>query len=179
MVHFVIAMPRLAPDDAARLHAIRDRYQAPYRDALGPHVTLVFASRASLATLVAEVERVAAAFPPIVAELRDVRAVADPLSTDTYLFLEPDATAARAFVAMHDALHAGPLAGELRADLPYRPHVTIGRSGSSEEMARAARELSDAGTAVAATFTALTIVSLDGDRVAQVADRDLRAAAGP
>jgi hypothetical protein len=51
--------------------------------------------------------------------------VKDSFSTKTHLLLVPD-EGFSALVKLHDALYTDMLAAELRLDVPYIPHITIG-----------------------------------------------------
>lgn len=132
---YVVAFPAFAEEDRVRIAAIRDRHDR-LAAKIAPHVTLVFATGvldpAGLARHVASIER-PAPFPCV---FRRTRVEHDPFTGESCVFLVAD-EGARQIVALHDALYTGPLAGELRADLPYHPHVTVARC-TREADARAA-----------------------------------------
>jgi len=133
---YAVAFPAFAEADRARISAIRERFDRLATKIL-PHVTLVFATdvldASSLARQVAATVRPA----PFECVFRATRVEHDPFNGEHCVFLVPD-EGARELVALHDALYTGPLAGELRTDLPYHPHVTIARCATEAEARRVA-----------------------------------------
>lgn len=65
---------------------------------------------------------------------------------------------------LHDRLYAGVLAPHLRRDIPYRPHLTVGRFRAAAE-AGALRQTVD----MAATLDGLALLYLAPSGVAEVA----------
>ena len=55
----------------------------------------------------------------------------DKFSDETYVYLVPDAGNG-ALIRLHDYLYSGPFAEVLRLDLPYVPHITLGRFGEAK-----------------------------------------------
>ena len=128
---YAVAFPAFAEADGARISAIRERSDR-LATKLSPHVTLVFATEALDASGLAR--HVAATVRPAPFEcvFRTTRVEHDPFNGEHCVFLVPD-EGAREIVALHDALYTGPLASELRTDLPYHPHVTIARCSTASE----------------------------------------------
>jgi len=131
---YLVAFPAFAAADRERIAAIRERHDR-LAAKLSPHVTLVFATGvldpSGLARHAASIDRPA----PFTCVFRRTRVEHDPFSGEYCVFLVPD-EGAREIRELHDALYTGPLAGELRTDLPYHPHVTIARC-ATEAAARA------------------------------------------
>jgi 2'-5' RNA ligase len=131
---YLVAFPAFAAADRERIAAIRERHDR-LAAKLSPHVTLVFATDVldpgGLARHAASIDRPA----PFTCVFRRTRVEHDPFSGEFCVFLVPD-EGARVIRELHDALYTGPLAGELRTDLPYHPHVTIARC-ATEAAARA------------------------------------------
>lgn len=143
MGRYIVLYPRLSPADRATLAALRADHADPLRDAIAPHVTLVFASALSPDALAAEATRVASHTPPFSAIFSTTR------TTDQHVQLLPDDPAT--FIALHDALYAGVLAPELRVDLPYVPHITLGLAPARVPPLH-----------ITATFDALDLLAFDG-----------------
>lgn len=90
------------------------------------HFTLVFASSAvDEATYLAHVAAVAARTTPFDFHCRYAMLGADEHSPRAHAYLVPDEGYA-ALSLLHDTLYTGPLAGAMRLDLPYTPHITVG-----------------------------------------------------
>jgi len=73
---------------------------------------------------------------------RHTRVELDALTGAHCVFLVAD-EGANEIVALHDALYTGPLASELRTDVPYIPHVTIARCPTADEAHRIAASVGD------------------------------------
>jgi len=138
----VLARPDWRPADRAWLVSLRDRHGGAYFDpGLGPHITLVFPveePEKGHGGIVSHVRTVAAETAAFDTAWRVVMPVRDSFSGDTFLYLCPD-EGSSTLIRLHDRLYTGPLADELRLDLPYIPHVTLGRFSS----ARIAKALAD------------------------------------
>lgn len=138
---YIVAFPAFAAADRARIAAIRERHDR-LAAKLAPHVTLVFATEvldpSSLARHAAAIDRPA----PFTCVFRRTRVEHDPFSGEYCVFLVAD-EGAREIRELHDALYTGPLAGELRTDLAYHPHVTIARCASEAEARTVAASLGD------------------------------------
>ena len=138
---YLVAFPAFAAADRERIAAIRERHDR-LATKLAPHVTLVFATDvldlSGLARHAASVDRPA----PFACVFRRTRVEHDPFSGEHCVFLVPD-EGAREIRELHDALYTGPLAGELRTDLPYHPHVTIARCATDAEARAVAASLGE------------------------------------
>lgn len=141
MQTYVVAFPAFAAADRERVSAIRKRHDR-LAARVAPHVTLVFATTvldpSGLARHAAAIDRPA----PFTCVFRRTRVEPDPFNAEYCVFLVPD-EGARELRELHDALYIGPLAGELRIDLPYHPHVTIARCASEAEARAVAASVGD------------------------------------
>ena len=128
----VVSRPVWQPRDQAWLKQLRDRHGgATFDPALGPHLTLVFpADEVAEDAAVSHIHAVASGFAPFDAAFRAILPVKDSFSDDTYLYLVPDLGTA-SIIRLHDRLYTGSLAEALRLDLPYWPHITLGRFSSA------------------------------------------------
>ena len=117
------------------------------------------------AAVEAHAERVAGSAGAFRFHLRRAAAVQDPLGPLSRLFLQPDAGNAE-LIALHDALHAGPLSPHLRRDIAYAPHVTVG-AFLAPDLARAA--LAEVGPVdIAGAVSAFDLVAFDGRTVSRL-----------
>ncbi len=132
---YTVAYPEC---DAQDLHAV-DAWRADHDPAghalVRPHFTLVFACNAlDEPTYLAHVAVVAARTAPIAFQCRYAMLGADAHSPRAHAYLVPDEGYA-ALSLLHDALYTGPLDDQLRLDLPFTPHITVG-TFESAPMAR-------------------------------------------
>jgi len=100
------------------------------------HLTFVFPFPTALTALQLQthVQRVVSRWPPIPVTFRRVRTEANE-----FLFLMASRGAA-SIKGLHDKLYTRSLAPHLRRDLPYEPHITIGRHADYDQLQRALAE---------------------------------------
>ena len=139
-----------------RLEAYRRKFD-PLALEVAVHLTLVFPFPTPLKKLQVEthVKRIAASWPPIAVTFRPVRA-----KDNEFVFLMAS-RGADSIVALHDRLYTRSLAPHLRRDLPYEPHLTLGRCPEparlDDALAHAALSL---GGEHAAVMRELTLIAL-------------------
>lgn len=125
MTFLLVAYPELAQVDDAWIQSVR-RQHDPHYVLIKPHFTLVFPfatkKRDDFIEHVASRTVETAAIPFVI---RCAVIVKDAFSPLTHILLVPD-EGYSALVKLHDALYVGLLAHELRLDVPFIPHITIG-----------------------------------------------------
>lgn len=129
----VLGRPSMAAADRAWIDALRDRHRGAIFDrAIGAHVTLVFPTEvADPTTATSHLATVAAETAPIDLSFRAAMPWLDRYSDETYIYMVPDAGNG-ALIRLHDYLYSGPFSDVLRLDLPYVPHITLGRIGEAK-----------------------------------------------
>ena len=150
----------MPPELAVDIERFRARHD-PLASALAAHLTLVFPFASTLGgvQVAAHIRRALARWPVLPIRLEGL----GHFHAD-WVYLRVTRGHA-SVVALHDRLYRGALSPFLRPDLPYEPHVTIGRAPDAPACAtlfaaaRAAR-LDDARDVV---VRALTLVSVHGD----------------
>lgn len=168
----VVAYPKLDPADAVRIEMIRAVHD-PAHARVRAHFTLVYPlqhapERQSVDELVAFVGEIARAQRPLSFALRSALPFNDLTGPDTDVFLVPD-EGFSALVRLHDRLYTGPLARDLRLDLPTIPHVTVGRSPDPRTSKRLADSLNARPLAIVGQIAALDLVAHDGGTVRTIA----------
>jgi hypothetical protein len=163
LVHFILSPVEAAVSDLTWIEDLR-RAHDPYDGLVAAHVTLVFGfASPGLAVAIGHACEVGRRFAPFDYCLTSARAVRDLSGHGSHVFLVPGPGAAE-IVALHDALYGGPLAEQLRTDIPFIPHVTVGYFQSHEDAGTLALELSGA-VAVRARLGRLDIVSFDNGSI--------------
>lgn len=172
-----MALLIVAPLDASRLdlgriEAIRRRHD-PDHALIGAHVTLVFPFETPDAQTARDhLAAIAARQGAIALRLSAYLAVRDAGDRKSHAFLVPDQ--GRAEVEdLHDALYSGPLAGQLRADIPFIPHVTVAAREHHDEAEDLVRELGQ--VAITARLPRLELIAFDGAAVTVLEGFDLQA----
>ena len=149
--------PQALCEDIERFRAAHD----PLAAALRAHVTLVFPFASTLGgvQVAAHVRRALARWPVLPVRLEGL----GHFHAD-WIYLRMTQGHA-AVTALHDRLYRGALAPFLRRDLPYEPHLTIGRAhdASACEALLAAARAARLDRPREAVMRALTLVTLTDD----------------
>jgi len=163
MPRAVIGYPKFIPNASDMILVTRATYPKFVYPKLAPHFTFVFPQAALHETaLVAYVRPIAAAQPPIPFVIRCALPVRDSFSADTYLFLVPD-EGFSAVVRLHDRLYAGALAGELRLDIPFIPHITVTYTPDAVVCKQAADDQNAQPFELRGVIEALDVVAVEDD----------------
>ena len=154
-----LAYPALNVRDRAFVEDLRLRLDARFAPLVAPHFTLVFGCAAvAQPEYLRHAQAVADDAGMIRFRCRYALLGADDEDATAYVFLVPDEGFAQLSL-LHDLLYTGPLAKHLRLDLPYIPHITIGRLGSRTEAKQVCDELNYRGVDIAGTIEALSVVA--------------------
>jgi 2'-5' RNA ligase len=165
---YTIAPLAIADGDRAFIDAFRARHD-PQAAIVEPHFTLVFACAAvAEAEYLAHVRAVAAQSAAVDFSCRYAMLGADELTEDGYVYLVPDDGHA-ALSRLHDRLYAGVLAPHLRLDLPFTPHVTIGRCRERAQARQLCDELNATPLRIDGRAEALVVGSVEGRRFVELA----------
>ncbi len=180
MTLVVLGRPEFSATDRAWISALRDRHRGAVLDPeLGAHITLVFPTDASdVSTATSHLATVAGSTAPVDLAFRATTPVFDPLSKETYVYLVPD-EGNSALIRLHDRLYSGPFADELRLDLPYTPHVSLGRFGEAKIAKALTDDLNAQEIEIRARLSTLELFQIPaGDRapeqIARLAEITLR-----
>ena len=71
-------------------------------------------------------------------------------------------------VKLHDRLYTGPLAAELRLDIPFIPHLTVGNAAEAQACKRLADDLNARGVSIHGDINALDVARYEGGRVESI-----------
>jgi len=173
----IVAYPELRASDHARIEAFRRRCD-PNATRIGVHFTLLFPLDADAEILAAEGRAAADSSPPFAFGIRRTRVVGDAFSTQSHVFLVPDAGAAE-IEQLHDRLYAGAFAAERRADIPFIPHLTVAAAAVAGAAAALAAQLDLAASPVHGKVRALVLIDVAPHEVRPVATWALGGAGEP
>ncbi len=159
----VISYPKFIPNEGEMIPVTRSIYPKFIYPKLAPHFTFVF-PQASVPQkqLITHVQTIAANHAPIPFVIRRVEAVADKLSQNHYLFLVPN-EGSDEVIQFHDHLYSGVLAAELRHDIPFIPHITLGHTADSVYCKTAADAINEQPFKVGGLIETLDVVEVQGD----------------
>lgn len=173
---FTVAFPEWPVADAAFVDAFRRQHDEAMHAVVEPHVTLLFGCSAlPVPEYLAHVERVASAASVLKVRFRYAMLGADDEQPLAYVFLVPDEGHA-GLSLLHDCLYGGPMAAHLRLDLPYTPHVTMGRSADRLQAKGWCDQLNEAGLDIEARISMLTVGEIEAGRFVHLADYPLHLA---
>lgn len=163
MMFAVISYPKFIPNEGETIPVMRAIYPKLTYPKFAPHFTFVFPQGSVGAdSLIQHVQAVAANQARIPFVIRRAEAVQDSLSENMYLFLVPEG-GNDAVIQLHDELYSGVLATELRADIPFIPHITLGYTADSAYCQQAADELNAQAFELRGMIDTLDMVQLEGD----------------
>ncbi|MEM7212260.1 MAG: 2'-5' RNA ligase family protein [Pseudomonadota bacterium] len=161
---YVVSFPTVSATNAAWITRIRNRYD-PNVDLIAGHFTLCFGLRGiSQEALTEHVEQVASEVSAIPFECRSVSVGEDHVGPDAYVFLIPE-RGGDAITRLHAALHTGFLSGHLNQQIPFVPHLTLGRVADRNSAARICADLNDQDVHVEGQMASLSVVRRIGPSV--------------
>ncbi|MEZ6001644.1 2'-5' RNA ligase family protein [Hyphomonas sp.] len=158
---FTLAFPETSAGARAWMDRVRAEHDRDFANRVAPHFTLVFGDNSvPEAEYLQHVRTVAEAVAPFPFACTRAVTGTDHQDETGYAFLIPD-TGDGDILELRNQLHTGPFSGLLRADIPYVPHITIGRFASVEAAGKVCDSLNTFGIDVSGRITALTIVAMD------------------
>jgi 2'-5' RNA ligase len=159
----VISYPKFIPNDGEMIPVMESIYHKLIYPKLAPHFTFVF-PQASVPQkqLIDHVQTIAANHAPIPFVIRRVEMVADKLSRNHYLFLVPN-EGFDGVVQLHDDLYTGLLADELRSDIPFVPHITLGYTPDAAYCEAAANAINAQPFELRGVIEVLDIVEVESE----------------
>lgn len=170
---YTVAYPECAAQDLQAMDTWRAANDPTGHALIRPHFTLLFACDAvDEPTYLAHVAAVAARTAAIGFHCRYAMLGADAHSPRAQAYLVPDEGRA-ALSLLHDVLYTGPLADQLRLDLPYTPHITVGTFDSAQLARRWCGDRNEAGVSVAGRVAALWVGQVVQGRFEHLARFDL------
>jgi 2'-5' RNA ligase len=167
----VIIYPKFIPNSPEIVAVMRAKYPKFTYPKFAPHFTCVFPQDTlSADSLIQHVRETAAGQSPIAFTIRCALPVRESFSDNNYLFLVPD-EGFSGVVRLHDHLYSGALAAELRPDITFIPHITIGHTPDAAYCKQAADDWNAQPfeiTGVLDTFDVLRLDGETGNTIAQI-----------
>lgn len=159
MALLVLAFPKLSQEDFEFIQEVRAKEDSLYYSVVEPHFTIVFpvmqVEREAFTKHVRDLSRTISRFSFVV---RCAVLDKDAFNDYTHVFLAPDEGYSR-IVKLHDALYTGILAGELRLDLPFIPHIGVANAVDPRQCKKVADRLNGREMEIRGRIDELTIVS--------------------
>jgi hypothetical protein len=161
----VVNYPAIAKDDLDWIQSVRREHDHLFFSVVAPHFTIVFPTDGvAQSTLIEHVAERVSVFHSFEVVFR-CAILGDPdFMSHAHAFLTPDEGFSHV-VRLHDALYTGPLASELRLDLPFIPHVGIASTPSLEECKAIVDRLNEERFEIRGRVDTLDVIGYDGTRV--------------
>jgi 2'-5' RNA ligase len=163
----VVAYPALSEGDRRWIERIRVRND-PLALRIAAHFTLVFPTEVAEAPLVAQVRNTLRFSESIPVVLRRAAVSPNVTAGNSYVSLLADEGHTE-LLARHDALYDSILAARRRRDIPFIPHVTVGRHELLQECEQVANQLNEQHRSVRARVDSVDIVEIEEPMVRTVA----------
>ena len=161
----VIAYPVLSENDNSWIQSIREKYDKKYYHVIKPHFTIIFPLfNFSEKILFNHVKNKIKYFRRFYFVLRCASVVKDSFSGSTDVFLIPE-EGYRFFVKLHDILYTGPLAKELRLDIPFMPHIGVANDVDPHKCKHVADSLNLQNFEIAGSINGLDIIKFENNSV--------------
>jgi 2'-5' RNA ligase len=172
---FTLAYPVLSAADGAMIRAFRVEHDRPKVHKVEPHFTIAFGTtEVGDDDYLEHVRKIAAASRSIRFHCRRAIPGGNERGDTSYIFLVPD-EGNGALSLLHDRLYSGRLAS-LRINLPYVPHMTIGRCSERQEAKELCDELNARTLSIAGSVEALTVVLMADEMIQNLQSFELGAA---
>jgi len=158
----VVSYPSISQEDHEWIQAIRARHDRYYQ-LIAPHFTFVFPCSLGEKVLTKHVKRQSAGVNQFRFVTRCAVVNKDATEDMAHVFLTPDEGFSD-IVRLHDRFYTGILTSELRIDIPFIPHISIGNADDPLECQRLVDKLNEEAFAVDGTIDTLDVVSVDIER---------------
>ncbi len=76
-------------------------------------------------------------------------------------------------VRLHDHLYSGPLAGELRLDIPFVPHITVGYAEDAGVVKHAADAFNSSSFVIKGIIQRLEVIQIKGQHIETIKTTEL------
>jgi 2'-5' RNA ligase len=144
---------------SAELEAIRSRFD-PLAELIPAHVTLVhpFIPSGHLARIESHLLGICMSTSPFTIGLSEVST-----HGGEYIYLNV-IEGAKEIVDLRERLYMGPLAAHHRNDIPFIPHLTLGRLKTQDALRKAASEIAATNPSVTTHVAAVSVYRIDDHR---------------
>lgn len=159
----VLAYPEIEEKDFLWIQSIREKHDEKYFNIVEPHFTVVFpVFNVDRNAFISHIQFTVKKIKEFYFVLRCAQIVKDSFSDYTDVFLIPE-EGYRIFVKLHDALYTGPLAKDLRLDIPFIPHLGIANNLDPLKCKKIADDINSKNMEIVGSITSLDIVSFENN----------------
>lgn len=167
MKHVVLGYPEITPEDYQKIQGIRRAHDSLV-DVVEPHFTFIFPTeKLGAFELAAHVRSRIGDMGRIAVALTRATVVEDDSGNFYHTFLIPTEGGVK-ITALHGRLYTGEMESELRKDIPFVPHVGVGRNPDKTVMEELARTINSTDIGIRGFIDNITIASFDGKKVVDI-----------
>jgi 2'-5' RNA ligase len=160
----VIGYPDIRREDTGWIIGLRQRHPQLHHSTIDPHFTFIFPlDSVDEDQLAQHIRDQLAGFSPISFVLRCCMLVKNDSDENYFVLLIPD-EGFSSIVKVHDRLYTGILASELRLDIPFIPHITLGYSSDAQYCRAIVQDLNKEQFEIKGTIFSLDLVKKDADK---------------
>jgi 2'-5' RNA ligase len=157
----VLAYPKISDKNYKWIQSIREQNDKNLCHVVGPHFTLVFPTlNFDIKSITDHISMVVESVKPIQFSIHGTTIVKNPFRESTNLFLIADQGNSD-IIKLHDKLYTGVLFKELRLDIPFIPHITIGEAKDPLELKRLSDDLNGKRFSIDGIINEITLEELD------------------
>lgn len=161
----VLSYPAISQRDFNWIQKIRAEHDRLHYRTIAPHFTFIFAVEGMISMeLIHHVKEQVRGFNKIAFVLSCAVVVKDNFSEYTYVFLVPEEGYSE-MVKLHDELYGGKLSPELKLDIPFIPHISIGNSIDPQDCKKLVDRLNQQSFAIKGWIETLDVVKYETNRV--------------
>ncbi|MEI9913941.1 MAG: 2'-5' RNA ligase family protein [Candidatus Saccharibacteria bacterium] len=166
MAFLAIAYPVIESSDFEWIQDIRKLHDRQF-DLVNPHITLVFGTnKLNLSEFTKHIQSKVRTFKSFKVTMDSAKTIEGNSIDDCHAFLIPS-VGFNEINELHDLLYQDELESELRRDMPFIPHLTIG-SGSKEEMTVLVNKVNEQRISINGNVGEVNIISFDGSKVKDI-----------
>ncbi len=168
MSYLVVAYPKLENTDFNLIQDYRKDHDLRYYSLIKPHVTLVFAiDNIAEKAFIQEVEEKITNFSSFKLTFNVATINLDNSGEFYHEFLVPDIGNSD-IIKLHDKLYSGLFKTNLRLDIDYIPHISIGNSDDVETTKARIDKLNNAGVAMTGEIDSIDIIEYKDNNIATI-----------
>ena len=156
-MHALVCFPTLSRLGVRKVSALYEQYETA---SIAPHFTLVFPTMLSLAALQAHCDPIISASGNITFTFRCAQVIRNSFNELWQVFLVPD-TGYSQILKLHDKLYTGVLSADLRLDIPYIPHITIGSFTTGDQAKAVADQLNAQHLMLSGTLNEVSYIKIE------------------
>ncbi len=164
MAFLVLAYPKISTKDYEWIQTIRQKHDQQF-EIVKPHFTIVFpVFNVDPPSLLSHLQKQVSDFPAFDFTLRCTVIEKDAFKNITHVFLVPDEGYSN-IVKLHDLLYTDILESELRLDISFIPHISIGNYTNPKDSKKLSDGLNKENFEIKGKINILDIVRFENNRI--------------